>query len=171
MSGLRTPGTHGQTQWSSKDALGEEKVLVLGHGGGAETVSEQGQCWYRDSVRTGTVWVQRQHWCRDSVRTGTVLVQRQCWYRDSVGAGTVLVQQHCWCRDGVGAGMVLVQGRCWYRDGVGAGTVLVQGRCWCRDSAGTKASLNIFWEYSPNSANLASDWWRAKRIVLWMRKI
>ena len=25
-----------------------------------------------------------------------------------------------------------------------------------------KASLNIFWEYSPSSANIASDWLRAK---------
>ena len=25
-----------------------------------------------------------------------------------------------------------------------------------------KASLNMFWEYLPNSANLASDWLRAK---------
>ena len=33
-----------------------------------------------------------------------------------------------------------------------------------------KASLNMFWEYSPSSANLASDWLRAKRALLWMRK-
>ena len=25
-----------------------------------------------------------------------------------------------------------------------------------------KASLNMFWEYSPSSANIASDWLRAK---------
>ena len=33
-----------------------------------------------------------------------------------------------------------------------------------------KASLNMFWEYSPSSANLASDWLRVKRAFLWMRK-
>ena len=33
-----------------------------------------------------------------------------------------------------------------------------------------KASLNMFGEYSPSSANLASDWLRAKRALLWMRK-
>jgi len=33
-----------------------------------------------------------------------------------------------------------------------------------------KASLNMFWEYSPSSENLASDWLRAKRVLLWMRK-
>ena len=33
-----------------------------------------------------------------------------------------------------------------------------------------KASLDMFWEYSPSSANLASDWLRAKRALLWMRK-
>ena len=33
-----------------------------------------------------------------------------------------------------------------------------------------KASLNMFWEYSPSSANLASDWLRAKRPLLWMKK-
>ena len=33
-----------------------------------------------------------------------------------------------------------------------------------------KASLNMFWEYSPSSANIASDWLRAKRAFLWMRK-
>ena len=27
-----------------------------------------------------------------------------------------------------------------------------------------KASLNMFWEYSPSSVNLASDWLRAKRL-------
>ena len=33
-----------------------------------------------------------------------------------------------------------------------------------------KALLNMFWEYSPSSVNLASDWLRAKRALLWMRK-
>ena len=33
-----------------------------------------------------------------------------------------------------------------------------------------KASLNMFLEYSPSSVNLASDWLRAKRALLWMRK-
>ena len=33
-----------------------------------------------------------------------------------------------------------------------------------------KASLNRFWEYSPSSLNLASDWLRTKRAFLWMRK-
>ena len=33
-----------------------------------------------------------------------------------------------------------------------------------------KASLNMFSEYIPHSANLASDWLRAKRALLWMRK-
>ena len=33
-----------------------------------------------------------------------------------------------------------------------------------------KASLNMFWEYSPFSANLASDWLKAKTALLWMRK-
>ena len=33
-----------------------------------------------------------------------------------------------------------------------------------------KASLHMFWEYSPCSTNLASDWLRAKRALLWMRK-
>ena len=28
----------------------------------------------------------------------------------------------------------------------------------------------MFWKYSPGSANLASDWLRAKRTLLWMRK-
>ena len=28
----------------------------------------------------------------------------------------------------------------------------------------------MFWEYSPSSANIASDWLRAKRALLWMRK-
>ena len=32
-----------------------------------------------------------------------------------------------------------------------------------------KFSLSMFWEYSPSSANLASDWLRAKRSLLWMR--
>ena len=32
-----------------------------------------------------------------------------------------------------------------------------------------KASLYMFCEYSPSSANLASDWLRAKRVFLWMR--
>ena len=27
----------------------------------------------------------------------------------------------------------------------------------------------MFWEYSPISANIASDWLRAKRALLWMR--
>ena len=31
-------------------------------------------------------------------------------------------------------------------------------------------SPNMFLEYSPSSANLASDWLRAKRALLWMRK-
>ena len=31
-------------------------------------------------------------------------------------------------------------------------------------------SSNMFWEYSPSSANIASDWLRAKRALLWMRK-
>ena len=31
------------------------------------------------------------------------------------------------------------------------------------------ASLDMLWEYSPSSANLASDWLRAKRALLWMR--
>ena len=33
-----------------------------------------------------------------------------------------------------------------------------------------KALLNMLWEYSPSSANLASDWLRAKKALLWMRK-
>ena len=32
------------------------------------------------------------------------------------------------------------------------------------------ASLDMLWEYSPSSANLASDWLRAKTALLWMRK-
>ena len=28
----------------------------------------------------------------------------------------------------------------------------------------------MFWEYSPSSANIVSDWLRAKRALLWMRK-
>ena len=32
------------------------------------------------------------------------------------------------------------------------------------------ASVNVFWEYSPNSANIASDWLTAKIALLWMRK-
>ena len=33
-----------------------------------------------------------------------------------------------------------------------------------------KASFKLFREYSPSSANTASDWLRAKRALLWMRK-
>ena len=33
-----------------------------------------------------------------------------------------------------------------------------------------KALLNMFWEYSPSLANLASDWLRAKRVLLRMGK-
>ena len=33
-----------------------------------------------------------------------------------------------------------------------------------------KASLNMFREYLSSSANFASDWLRAKRALLWMRK-
>ena len=154
VSGLRTPGTHGQTQQSSKDALGEETVLVLGHGGGAETVSEHGQCWYRNSVGTETVWerdsfgtvlVQRQCQNRDRAGTVTVSEQGQCWYRDNVGTAALLVQGQCWYRDSVGTGMVLVQGQCWYSSTVGTGTVLVQQHCWYRDSVGTGTVLVQGW--------------------------
>ena len=31
-------------------------------------------------------------------------------------------------------------------------------------------SLNMFWEYLLSSPNLASDWLRANRALLWMRK-
>ena len=33
-----------------------------------------------------------------------------------------------------------------------------------------KTSLNMFGEYSLSLVNLASDWLRAKRALLWMRK-
>ena len=33
-----------------------------------------------------------------------------------------------------------------------------------------KASLNMLQEYSPSLANLASDWLRAKRVLLWVRR-
>ena len=33
-----------------------------------------------------------------------------------------------------------------------------------------KASLNTFWENLPSSANIATDWLRAKRALLWMKK-
>ena len=33
-----------------------------------------------------------------------------------------------------------------------------------------KASLDMLWEYSPSSANLASNWLRAKRALPWLRK-
>ena len=33
-----------------------------------------------------------------------------------------------------------------------------------------KASLNMLQEYSPSLANLASDWLRAKRALLWVRR-
>ena len=33
-----------------------------------------------------------------------------------------------------------------------------------------KTSFNMLWEYSPSSANLASDWLRAKTALLWMKK-
>ena len=33
-----------------------------------------------------------------------------------------------------------------------------------------KSLLNMFCEYSPSSAKLVSDWLRAKRSLLWMRK-
>ena len=33
-----------------------------------------------------------------------------------------------------------------------------------------KALLSMLWEYSPSSANLASNWLRAKKALLWMRK-
>ena len=32
-----------------------------------------------------------------------------------------------------------------------------------------KVSLSMFWEYSPSSTTLASDWMRAKRALLWTR--
>jgi len=28
----------------------------------------------------------------------------------------------------------------------------------------------MFWEYLPSSVNIASDWLRAKRALLWMRR-
>ena len=34
-----------------------------------------------------------------------------------------------------------------------------------------KASLNMFWEYSPNPANIASDLLRAKRALLYEEEI
>ena len=33
-----------------------------------------------------------------------------------------------------------------------------------------KASLDMLWDYSPSSANIASDWLRAKRALLQTRK-
>ena len=33
-----------------------------------------------------------------------------------------------------------------------------------------KALFSMFWECSPSLANLASDWLRSKRVLLWMRK-
>ena len=33
-----------------------------------------------------------------------------------------------------------------------------------------KASLNMLWEYSPSSANLASDWLRVRTALLRLRK-
>ena len=36
----------------------------------------------------------------------------------------------------------------------------------CDESLVQKTSLSMFWEYSPTSANLASDWMRAKITLL-----
>ena len=40
----------------------------------------------------------------------------------------------------------------------------------CDELMVQKASLSMFWEYSPSSANVASDWMRGKISFLWMKK-